>query len=67
MAVNPKPNEPIPGVSDYEFEQITVPTLIVRGGAGDYDHDPPGVTARAPASRTAKRSRSIVSRPALSS
>jgi pimeloyl-ACP methyl ester carboxylesterase len=34
----PKPNEPIPGVPDYEFAQITVPTLIVRGGAGDHDH-----------------------------
>ncbi|MCL2583507.1 MAG: alpha/beta hydrolase [Streptosporangiales bacterium] len=34
----PKPNEPIPGVADYEFEQITVPTLIIRGGAGDLDH-----------------------------
>jgi 2-hydroxy-6-oxonona-2,4-dienedioate hydrolase len=34
----PKPNEPIPGVPDYEFEQITVPTLIVRGGDGDFDH-----------------------------
>ena len=34
----PKPNEPIPGVSDWEFEQISVPTLIVRGGVGDYDH-----------------------------
>ena len=34
----PKPNEPIPGVSDWEFEQIKVPTLIVRGGVGDFDH-----------------------------
>jgi 2-hydroxy-6-oxonona-2,4-dienedioate hydrolase len=34
----PKPNEPIPGVPDYEFERIKVPTLIVRGGLGDYDH-----------------------------
>lgn len=34
----PKPNESIPGVPDYEFAQITVPTLIVRGGAGDHDH-----------------------------
>ncbi len=34
----PKPNEPIPGVSDWEFEQVKVPTLIIRGGAGDYDH-----------------------------
>lgn len=34
----PKPNEPIPGVGDWEFEEITVPTLIVRGGKGDHDH-----------------------------
>jgi 2-hydroxy-6-oxonona-2,4-dienedioate hydrolase len=34
----PKPNEPIPGVSDWEFDQIRVPTLIVRGGEKDYDH-----------------------------
>jgi len=34
----PKPNEPIPGVSDWEFEQIKVPTLIIRGGEKDYDH-----------------------------
>ena len=34
----PKPNEPIPGVSDWEFGEIKVPTLIVRGGEGDYDH-----------------------------
>jgi pimeloyl-ACP methyl ester carboxylesterase len=34
----PKPTEPIPGVPDSEFEKIKVPTLIVRGGAGDYDH-----------------------------
>jgi pimeloyl-ACP methyl ester carboxylesterase len=34
----PKPNEPIPGVSDWEFEQIKVPTLIIRGGVGDIDH-----------------------------
>jgi 2-hydroxy-6-oxonona-2,4-dienedioate hydrolase len=34
----PKPNEPIPGVPDYEFEQIKVPTLIIRGGVGDFDH-----------------------------
>ncbi len=34
----PKPNEPIPGVSDWEFEQIKVPTLVVRGGEMDYDH-----------------------------
>jgi pimeloyl-ACP methyl ester carboxylesterase len=34
----PKPNEPIPGVADWEFEQINVPTLIVRGGEQDFDH-----------------------------
>jgi pimeloyl-ACP methyl ester carboxylesterase len=34
----PKPNEAIPGVADWEFEQIKVPTLIVRGGEYDYDH-----------------------------
>ncbi len=34
----PKPNEPIPGVSDWEFEGIKVPTLIIRGGEKDYDH-----------------------------
>jgi pimeloyl-ACP methyl ester carboxylesterase len=34
----PKPNEPIPGVSDWEFDQIKVPTLIIRGGVGDIDH-----------------------------
>jgi pimeloyl-ACP methyl ester carboxylesterase len=34
----PKPNEPIPGVGDWEFAEIRVPTLIVRGGKGDYDH-----------------------------
>ena len=34
----PKPNEAIPGVPDYEFAEIKVPTLIVRGGEKDYDH-----------------------------
>lgn len=34
----PKPNEAIPGVPDWEFEQITCPALVVRGGAKDYDH-----------------------------
>ncbi len=34
----PKPNEPIPGVPDWEFEKITCPTLIIRGGEKDYDH-----------------------------
>ena len=34
----PKPNEAIPGVPDYEFAEIKVPTIIVRGGEKDYDH-----------------------------
>ena len=34
----PKPNEAIPGVADWEFEQVKVPTLIVRGGEKDFDH-----------------------------
>jgi 2-hydroxy-6-oxonona-2,4-dienedioate hydrolase len=34
----PKPNEAIPGVADWEFGQISVPTLIIRGGENDYDH-----------------------------
>ncbi|HVU72782.1 MAG TPA: alpha/beta hydrolase [Mycobacteriales bacterium] len=34
----PKPNEAIPGVSDSEFAQISVPTLVIRGGEKDYDH-----------------------------
>jgi pimeloyl-ACP methyl ester carboxylesterase len=34
----PKPNEAIPGVPDWEFEQLKVPTLIIRGGENDYDH-----------------------------
>jgi len=36
----PKPNESIPGVPDWEFEKITCPTLIIRGGEKDYDHPP---------------------------
>jgi pimeloyl-ACP methyl ester carboxylesterase len=36
----PKPNEAIPGVPDWEFASITCPTLIIRGGAKDYDHPP---------------------------
>jgi pimeloyl-ACP methyl ester carboxylesterase len=36
----PKPNEAIPGVPDYQFEGIKVPTLIVRGGVKDFDHPP---------------------------
>jgi 2-hydroxy-6-oxonona-2,4-dienedioate hydrolase len=34
----PKANEVIPGVPDYQFEGIKVPTLVVRGGEKDYDH-----------------------------
>jgi 2-hydroxy-6-oxonona-2,4-dienedioate hydrolase len=34
----PKSNESIPGVPDWQFEQIRVPTLIIRGGEKDYDH-----------------------------
>ncbi len=34
----PKPNEAIPGVSDWEFAEIKVPTLIIRGGEEDLDH-----------------------------
>jgi pimeloyl-ACP methyl ester carboxylesterase len=39
-AFTPKPTEPIPGVPDYMFADIKVPTLIVRGGEKDYDHPP---------------------------
>jgi len=34
----PKPTESIPGVADWEFDQISVPTLIIRGGERDFDH-----------------------------
>jgi 2-hydroxy-6-oxonona-2,4-dienedioate hydrolase len=34
----PKPGQTIPGIDDDEFDQITVPTMIIRGGAGDIDH-----------------------------
>lgn len=34
----PKPNEAIPGVPDFEFDAIDVPTLIIRGGEKDFDH-----------------------------
>lgn len=34
----PKPNESIPGVPDHEIEAVRVPTLIIRGGAQDFDH-----------------------------
>lgn len=33
-----KPGQTIPGVPDEQFDAITVPTLIIRGGAGDWDH-----------------------------
>jgi hypothetical protein len=51
----PKPNESIPGVSDWEFEGIKVPTLIIRGGAKDYDHPP----------RTSMEVHSLISRSRL--
>jgi len=34
----PKPGQTIPGVEDEEFEKIQVPTMIIRGGADDWDH-----------------------------
>lgn len=34
----PKPGQTIPGVEDEMFENITVPTLIIRGGENDLDH-----------------------------
>jgi 2-hydroxy-6-oxonona-2,4-dienedioate hydrolase len=34
----PKSTEVIPGVADWEFESVKVPTLIIRGGVGDFDH-----------------------------
>lgn len=34
----PKPGQTIPGVTDEEFERITVPTMIIRGGEHDIDH-----------------------------
>jgi 2-hydroxy-6-oxonona-2,4-dienedioate hydrolase len=37
-AFTPKPNEPIPGVPNYQFADIKVPTLVIRGGINDYDH-----------------------------
>ncbi|WP_051684438.1 alpha/beta fold hydrolase [Blastococcus sp. URHD0036] len=36
----PKPNEAIPGVADYQFGEITVPTLVIRPGVNDIDHPP---------------------------
>jgi pimeloyl-ACP methyl ester carboxylesterase len=38
MAFVSKPGQTIPGVDDWMFEQIKVPTLIIRGGATDIDH-----------------------------
>ncbi|MEZ0355054.1 alpha/beta fold hydrolase [Mycobacterium sp. SA01] len=34
----PKPGQAIPGVDDEFFGDITVPTLIIRGGENDWDH-----------------------------
>jgi pimeloyl-ACP methyl ester carboxylesterase len=34
----PKPGQTIPGVEDGMFAEITVPTLIIRGGENDWDH-----------------------------
>jgi 2-hydroxy-6-oxonona-2,4-dienedioate hydrolase len=34
----PKPGQTIPGVEDEMFDNITVPTLIIRGGENDWDH-----------------------------
>lgn len=34
----PKPGQTIPGVADEQFERITVPTMIIRGGENDIDH-----------------------------
>jgi 2-hydroxy-6-oxonona-2,4-dienedioate hydrolase len=34
----PKPGQTIPGVEDEIFDQIRVPTLIIRGGENDWDH-----------------------------
>jgi 2-hydroxy-6-oxonona-2,4-dienedioate hydrolase len=34
----PKPGQTIPGVDDGMFDDITVPTLIIRGGENDWDH-----------------------------
>jgi 2-hydroxy-6-oxonona-2,4-dienedioate hydrolase len=38
MAFVSKPGQTLPGVEDYLFERITVPTLIIRGGEDDVDH-----------------------------
>jgi pimeloyl-ACP methyl ester carboxylesterase len=34
----PKPGQTIPGVEDEMFDEIRVPTLIIRGGENDMDH-----------------------------
>lgn len=34
----PKPGQTIPGVEDEMFDEIKVPTLIIRGGENDLDH-----------------------------
>ena len=34
----PKPGQTIPGVDDEMFDNIKVPTLIIRGGENDWDH-----------------------------
>jgi len=34
----PKPGQTIPGVEDEIFSDITVPTMIIRGGEHDWDH-----------------------------
>jgi pimeloyl-ACP methyl ester carboxylesterase len=34
----PKPGQTIPGVADELFDNITIPTLIIRGGENDWDH-----------------------------
>ncbi|MGB3352889.1 MAG: alpha/beta hydrolase [Mycobacterium sp.] len=34
----PKPGQTIPGVEDEMFDNIQVPTLIIRGGENDLDH-----------------------------
>jgi pimeloyl-ACP methyl ester carboxylesterase len=34
----PKPGQTIPGVEDELFDEIKVPTLIIRGGENDLDH-----------------------------
>ncbi|MFF0497391.1 alpha/beta fold hydrolase [Nocardia aobensis] len=33
-----KPGQTIPGVPDYEFSKLKIPTLIIRGGEHDIDH-----------------------------